>query len=502
MTLKANDKVVTFVSEGKIIEIYNQGISQVIDAIQKLTVEIKSQKAEIEILSKENKHLTERVGSLESQVNKNSNNSSKPPSSDGFKKKTKSLRTKSGKTPGGQKGHEGATLELSDNPDKIVTHTVDKCDICGESLQDVTPERHIIRQVVDIPEIKVKVIEHRAEVKKCPKCRRKNTGKFPDGITNTVQYSEKVKAVAVYLTQYQLIPYKRGTELISDLFGISLSQGTMVNFNTDCYDALEPIEDNIKGSITDFQEAVHFDETGVFIDKKRQWLHVASNDKYTYYEAHEKRGKEAVDDIDILANFTGTAVHDCWKTYHMYSNCDHALCNAHILRELNGISELEKQNWAEPMKNLLIEIKKEVDLTWNTANALTLDKIEAFEKRYAQILEDGFKEDFIANSKSYSKNKAKKSTSLNLLNRLSGYKNQILAFMYDFDIPFDNNLAERDLRMTKVKQKISGTFRSEDGAKAFARIRGYISTVRKNGLNTLDCIKSVFTLNPIDPTLV
>jgi transposase len=166
------------VSEDKIIEVYNQGISQVIDAIQKLTVEIKSQKAEIEILSKENKHLTERVKSLESQVNKNSNNSSKPPSSDGFKKKTKSLRTKSGKTPGGQKGHEGATLGLSDNPDEIVTHTVDKCDICGESLQDVTPERHIIRQIVDIPEIKVKVIEHRAEVKKCPKCRIKNTGKF------------------------------------------------------------------------------------------------------------------------------------------------------------------------------------------------------------------------------------------------------------------------------------------------------------------------------------
>lgn len=154
------------------------------------------------------------------------------------------------------------------------------------------------------------------------------------------------------------------------------------------------------------------------------------------------------------------------------------------------------------MKNLLLEIKKEVDLSWNTANALTLDKIEAFENRYAQILESGFKEDYIANSEAYSKKKAKKSTSLNLLNRLSGYKNQILAFMYDFDIPFDNNLAERDLRMTKVKQKISGTFRSKDGAKAFTRIRGYVSTVRKNSLNTLDCIKSVFTSNIIDPTLM
>lgn len=489
-------------SEGKIIEIYNKGISEVIGLIKKLSNQIKEQSANIDQLSKENKALNERVKSLESQVNKNSNNSSKPPSSDGFKKKTKSLRTKSGKTLGGQKGHEGKTLELSDNPDEIIIHTVDKCDICGESLQDISPERHIIRQVVDIPEIKVKVIEHRAEVKKCPKCRRKNTGKFPDGITNSVQYGEKVKAVSVYLTQHQLIPYKRGSELIFDMFGIRLSQGTMVNFNAYCHENLKTVEDNIKNSIINSQGAVHFDETGISIDKKRQWLHVASNDKYTYYEAHQKRGKEAVDDINILSNFTGTAVHDCWKTYHQYSNCDHALCNAHILRELNGISELEKQKWAEPMKNLLIEIKKEVDLSWNTANALTLDKIEVFEKRYAKILVSGFKEDYIANSELYSKEKSKKSTSLNLLNRLSGYKDQILAFMYDFDIPFDNNLAERDLRMTKVKQKISGTFRSKDGAKAFTRIRGYVSTVRKNGLNALDSIKSVFASNILDPTLV
>lgn len=276
----------------------------------------------------------------------------------------------------------------------------------------------------------------------------------------------------------------------------------MVNFNDYCHENLKSVQENIKSSIINSQGAVHFDETGISIDKKRQWLHVASNDKYTYYEAHEKRGKKAVDDINILPNFNGTAVHDCWKTYHQYSNCDHALCNAHILRELNGISELEKQKWAEPMKNLLIEIKKEVDLSWNIANALTLDKIEAFENRYAQILKDGFNEDYIINVESYSKKKVKKSTSLNPLNRLSGYKNQILAFMYDFDIPFDNNLAERDLRMTKVKQKISGTFRSKDGGKAFTRIRGYVSTIRKNSLNTLACIKSVFTSNIIDPTLV
>lgn len=489
-------------SEGKIIEIYNQGLTQVMTVIRELTNEIKSLNSQVETLSKGNKDLSNRVKILENQINKNSNNSSKPPSSDGLKKKTKTLRTKTGKKPGGQEGHEGKTLELSENPDEVINHSVDKCDICGESLQDVTPERVIIRQIVDIPDVKVKVIEHRAEVKKCPKCRRKNTGKFPEGITNIVQYGEKIKAISVYLTQYQLIPYKRGSELISDMFGINLSQGTMVNFNDSCHEKLKPIEDNIKNSITTSQGAIHFDETGIYIDKKRQWLHVASNDKYTYYESHEKRGRKAVDDINIIPNFTGTAVHDCWKTYHQYSNCNHALCNAHILRELNAVVELEKQNWADPMKKLLVEIKKEVDLSYNIANALILDKIEAFEKRYDEILKDGFKEDNIANNEEYSKKKVKKSTSLNLLNRLAGYKDQILAFMYDFDIPFDNNLAERDLRMTKVKQKISGTFRSNTGAKSFTRIRGYISTVRKNGFNTLDCIKSIFTSNILDPTLV
>ncbi|WP_238475827.1 DUF6444 domain-containing protein [Clostridium manihotivorum] len=178
-------------SEGKIIEIYNQGLTQVMSVIRELTNEIKSLNSQVETLSKDNKALSNRVKSLESQVNKNSNNSSKPPSSDGFKKKTKSLRVKTDKNPGGQEGHEGKTLELNDNPDEIIIHTVDKCDICGTSLQDVKSERNIIRQVVDIPEIEVKVVEHRAEIKKCPKCRRKNTGKFPEGITNTVQYGER-----------------------------------------------------------------------------------------------------------------------------------------------------------------------------------------------------------------------------------------------------------------------------------------------------------------------
>lgn len=311
-----------------------------------------------------------------------------------------------------------------------------------------------------------------------------------------------MKSVAVYLTQYQLIPYKRSSELIEDLFNHHLSQESIVTFNQDCHDKLEPITSNIRNSITASTGAVHFDETGMYVDKKRQWLHVASNENLTYYECHEKRGEKAINEISILPNFTVTAVHDGFKTYNKYTNCNHALCNAHILRELNGITDLQNQEWAKPMKNLLLQIKKEVELSWGTFNALPLKKIGDFEAEYNKILKAGFDEDYAKNIELYSRKKVKKNISLNLLNRLSGYKEQILSFMYDFDIPFDNNLAERDLRMAKVKQKISGTFRSSSGAKAFTRIRGYVSTVRKQSKNALDCIKSVFTASPIDPTLV
>lgn len=488
-------------SESQIVEIYNQGISQVISAIKELSNEINTLNSQVESLSKDNTALNERVKSLESQVNKNSNNSSKPPSSDGFKKKTKSLRIKSGKRPGGQEGHEGSTLCMNDNPDEIKIHSVEQCIKCGASLDDISPERYIVRQVIDMPETKAKTTEHRAEVKICPQCKCKNTARFPDEIVNTVQYGGRLKAIAVYLTQYQLIPYKRSAGLIEDLFNHHLSQGSIVTFNENCHEKLQSIEDNIKNSIISSTGAVHFDETGMYVEKKRKWLHVASNENLTYYECHEKRGKEATDKIGILSKFTGTAVHDGFKTYNKYTNCSHALCNAHILRELNGITELQNQEWAKPMKDLLIEIKKEVDLISNNYNVLPLDKIQDFEARYNKILKAGFDEDYAKNIELYSQKKVKRSLSLNLLNRLSGYKEQILAFMYDFDIPFDNNLAERDLRMAKVKQKISGTFRSSAGANAFTRIRGYVSTVRKQGNNALDCIKSVFTANPIDPTL-
>lgn len=243
---------------------------------------------------------------------------------------------------------------------------------------------------------------------------------------------------------------------------------------------------------------MHFDETGIYVNKKREWLHVASTRELTYYEHHANRGKKAIEEIGILPNFKGTAVHDGYTSY----KCNHALCNAHILRDLNGISEMHQQEWSKEMKGLLLEIKKEVDLKKETGALMSQGEIESFENKYDEIIKGGIEEDYAQNIKLYTYDNKKRSPGLNLLNRLRKHKEQFLRFMYDFNVPFDNNQAERDLRMSKVKQKISGTFRSVEGARAFTRIRGYISTIRKQGKNAMDCLKSVFTKEPYDPTLI
>jgi transposase len=494
--------------ENEILKVYSEGINSVLTLVKAMTEKIDSLNSEIKSLgdkmedvTKDNLKLQQRVQSLESQTKKNSNNSSKPPSSDGFKKQTKSLRRSSGKSPGGQIGHKGTTLEKSENPDEIIIHKLYKCDLCGVSLEDILLERYIVRQVVDIPEIKAKVTEHRSEVIKCL-CGHINKAAFPEDVLQPVQYGTKLKAASVYLSQNQLIPYKRQSEVFEDLFNIHLSQGTLVSINKSCYEALETVEENIKNKLKESTGTLHFDETGVSVNSILKWLHVTSNEEYTYYNVHAKRGCEAINDIGILSAFKGTAVHDCWKSYFTYTNCDHALCCAHILRELNGITELEKQSWAEDMKKLLLDIKSEVDKTSSLANALIIDRIIHYEKKYDAIVKIGLEEDFkqviISNTEKPSR---KKSKSGNLLNRLSLYKQEILRFMNDFDVPFDNNLAERDIRMTKVKQKISGTFRSSSGADYFARIRGYISTIKKQSKNVLESIEHALSGNPVDPTL-
>ncbi|MHB8281081.1 MAG: IS66 family transposase [Candidatus Humimicrobiaceae bacterium] len=465
----------------EILSVYNAGP----EAVIKLVLSMSDQTEE----------LKERIKVLEGILGQNSSNSGKPPSTD-WPTKQKSLRGKSGRSPGGQKGHKGHNLKMAEVPDSIKVHKVSTCSSCGGCLDDIMPAGYRKRQVFDLPPIKVEVTEHRAEEKLCPHCGHKNEASFPEDVSQPTQYGPRIKAVCTYLSQYQLLPYERTSELFSDLFGTSLSAATIVNANRVCFEALESVEDNIKQQII-ASPVVHFDETGVYVDVSRWWLHVASTKYLTYYAVHPRRGKAATDEIDILPNFKGTAVHDCWNTYFKY-DCDHGLCNVHHLRDLKGTEEFYDQNWPINMTDLLLEIKKTVDIKKLVADKLEQNKINGFKKRYDRIIKAGLGQNPIAKVRDGPKKRGriKQSKAKNLLDRLKVHWRETLAFMYDFSIPFDNSQAERDVRMMKVQQKISGTFRSVDGAKTFCRIRGYISTVRKNSFSAIDAIQAAFEGKP------
>jgi len=462
---------------------------------------VKDQAKIISRQSKDIKMLKKRIKALEGRFNQNSTNSSKPPSTDWFKKKI-NLRKKTGRSPGGQKGHRGHNLKMVETPDSIIVHEVSACTGCGRSLEDISADGYKKRQVFDLPPIEIKVEEHRAEEKICPHCGQINRAPFPEGIDQPAQYGPAVKAYAVYLNQYQLLPYDRIRELFLDLFGTGLSAGTIVNANRTCSVALKPVEEMIKDKIT-ASGVVHFDETGLYTEQKRWWLHVASTDNLTYYGCHPKRGAAATDDIDILPNFSGVAIHDGWDSYFKYE-CGHGLCNAHHLRELRGIQESCKQKWASDMASLLVEIKECVDKRKIALDRLEEHEIDGFKDRYDKIIARGLAKNPPVKKRDGPKKRGriKQSKATNLLLRLKKHRKETLLFMYDFDVPFENNLAERDIRMVKVQQKISGTFRSAEGAGTFCRIRGYISTVKKNSLSVIDAIESAFKGDPIIvPTL-
>ncbi|MBI4738192.1 IS66 family transposase [Candidatus Woesearchaeota archaeon] len=411
------------------------------------------------LLREENRALKEEIKDLKSRLNMDSHNSNKPPSSDGFKK-VKSLRKPTGRPSGGQPGHEGYTLKMVEVPHKTVPHRVTSCSCCGASLSEVEVKGCKKAQVFDLPPMELFVTEHQAESKDCPFCGVKNEAEFPEGIVPGAQYGTRIKAFATYLNQYQHIPYDRTCELISDIFSHPISEGTLDTAVRGCCELLEGFEVAVKDQISK-SDVVGFDETGASIKSERCWVHVASTPTLTFYVVHPERGRNATEYMGILPNFHGTAVHDSWGTYSKYP-CSHALCNGHHLRELTFARDDEKR-YDRIIRDAL--------------NSLPLNE-ENIEKRQGR---------------------KKQSKTKNLLDRLIGHKDEVLAFMYDFSIPFDNNGAERDLRMVKLKEKISGTFRSVEGAKAFCRIRSYISTVKKHGMRVIDEIQRVFLGQPFMP---
>ena len=442
--------------------------------------------------------LNELVSELLGKLNKNSKNSSKPPSSDVFLKKTNSLRQLSGKHVGGQFGHKGNTLQAVVAPDKIIEHNIKSCSCCGIDISILGTLRYESRQVFDIPTLKLEVTEHRAVIKTCPGCSTENKASFPKEVSQPVQYGVNVNKAAVYLLNYQLLPLQRTSELFNDLFGHAISTSTLSTMNLKCFENLESFEKDITQKIK-AALVVHFDETGYYVNNKRQWLHSASTKTLTLYMPHEKRGKEATDAMGILPSFNGNAIHDFWYPYQSYP-CSHGLCNVHHLRDLTFCKEHEKSNWASNAIKLLLEIKEQCDTAKKENKAhLSIEQLLTNTTNYKNLLQQGNKEHPPPppNPKGV-RGKIKKSKSRNILARFEQNQKSVLAFMYDFSIPFENNLAEQDIRMMKVKQKISGCFRTMTGAKIFARIRSYISTVRKQEENVINAILNAILGNPYD----
>jgi transposase len=450
--------------------------------------------------------LTARVQHLENQLATRSHNSNKPPSSDGFAKKTKSRREKSGKKPGGQAGHPGRTLEMVSQPDHTVCHFPEVCPCCGETLAAVAATEVERRQVFDLPPTVVEVTEHQVGTKQCPRCGCATRGAFPAWVTQPVQYGHGLLALLVYLVVFQMLPWQRTRELLADLYGVQIGGGTLATAVERCFHGLAETAARIREALRQAR-VVGFDETGVRINGKLHWWHTASTPELTQYHVHAKRGREGIDAGEILPAFAGRAIHDGWASYAGYA-CAHGLCNAHHLRELIYLVEREGQVWAAELIEGLVRAQRRVEAA-RAAGAHELDAVTrgAIEAEYRRLVAAGWAanpaatEPTAGTPASPQRGRRAQSKARNLLARLDGHEQETLAFVYDFAVPFDNNQAERDLRMMKVQQKISGGFRSREGAECFGRIRGYLVTMRKQAQPMLTAIENVFLGHPAVPSL-
>lgn len=429
-----------------------------------------------------------RIHELETRLSKNSSNSSKPPSSDAFAKKSKTLRQSSGKKPGGQEGHQGTTLNRVSNPDYIETHSPAECAHCGCNLENVPTVGIETRQVFDIPQPQIEVTEHRVEIRACPCCRSCTKAKFPENVKAPVQYGERIRALVAYFDHQHFIPANRLCQLFEDVFGLSISEGTCANVEKLLFNELASFETNLKAYLVAAQ-LLHFDESGMRCAKKLHWVHVTSNKQATFYGIHDKRGKEALDAFGIIGSFQGRAIHDCWMPYFSFQHIAHGLCNAHHLRELAFVHEQEKEEWALSMQQHLIKAKGIVEAAGGLP--LPTETIQQIEMDYAKILMEGLRHHLKPEHATQSKKPGR-----NLMLRLGQRMSEALAFVHDPSVPFTNNLAEQDIRMAKLRQKISGCFRNIRGGKIFCRIRSYISTCRKQSWNVVDAITDALKGNP------
>jgi len=438
------------------------------------------------------------IKKLEDKLAVNSSNSSKPPSKDDFKPpKARSLRKQTGKKPGGQRGHQGHKHKLSDNPDEIIPYVVTECPDCGKNLAGVAVDGFIRKQVEDIPPIKTMITEHRIELKTCPCCAIQwQAGGCPSHIRHEFQYGPRIKAISVYLSAFQFIPAFR-TKQLMEVFGVKLSTGTLDNFRKSAARRLPTFLETLRLSII-ASFAGFFDETGMKVKGVNHWVHVAATKFFSLFIIHRKRGREAHEEMDVLAWFKGILHRDDYHSYHTYDQAIHSLCVAHLLRDLiYAIDRDEQAEWADPMIKLLLQIKRQseespqgtVDRRWQGRHR----------KRYRELLSIGLDKNPPAVKKDGSQcGRTAQTKTVNLLLRLRDKEDEVLRFMTHALAQFDNNQAERDLRMNKVRQKVSGGFRSLDAAQEFMGVRSFVATAIKRGADPVVELVNLFTSGNTD----
>lgn len=440
--------------------------------------------------------LEARIGELEKRLGKNSSNSSKPPSSDGLKRRTRSLRDNaSGRKPGGQPGHPGQRLNPSASPDEVIDLPLTQCPQCQGDLSDQPIQSVEERQVFELPPIKVRVTAYRAQRKRCPTCGRILSAAFPAGVTAPTQYGPGMQAVMTYLQAGQLLPHERTAQVCEDLFGHRPSAGSIVRSVAKSAEQMQPAIEQIAAELS-AAPVLHADETGVRCAGKTQWLHVASNEELTLYSFSPKRGIEGMHAGGVLPAFDKKLMHDFWGPYDKLEYCQHLRCNAHLLRELKACAE-DGHRWASELSGTLVAMKQARDeAVKSERTSVPEERRRELEARYDEWIAEGLLKHPVVAKPSGRRGRGKQSLEHNLLKRLESKKGEVLGFLNEIELPFDNNLAERDLRMMKVQQKISGCFRSEAGAKVFCVIRSYLSTARKQGMNLITSIRNALAGTP------
>jgi transposase len=442
-------------------------------------------------LEAENRRLKAENAELRRRLEQNSQNSHKPPSSDGYRKKSvqPGLPKREKQAPGGKPGHKGKTLRQVERPDKVQVHLPGCCSGCGRTVS--AEEKHIVvgkRQVFDLPEPKLEVIEHRLGQIEC--CGQVQTGHYPAYVTASVQYGPGVRALVTKYSVEHKMPLEQISGLFSDLYGYDLNSKTVENTLEQGYCLTAALEAAVMEALR-HAAAVNFDETGLRVAGKLYWLHTAGTEHYTYLFVHAKRGKKALQsEKSVLKDFTGYAIHDCLAAYFSFSDAKHGLCNAHILRELQALIE-DKSKWAQAMHELLLELHQEL-----AGSTLSKQAAELLRERYRQILHQADEEEPPPKVKQ-GKGRPKNTPGRNLLRRLQQHEDAVLAFALVEGIPFTNNLAERDLRPAKVKQKVSGCFRTLRGAEVYARLQAIIATCRKQGRNIFATLRDIFSYQPV-----